>query len=66
LKNDFDYCIAIAEIHFPSMEAPQACASSEGGKQTIANAVVISPGGAPIFLVAEEEICVFEKIEYSA
>jgi uncharacterized protein (TIGR02118 family) len=50
----------IAEIHFPSMEALQACAASEGGKQTIANAVAISSGGAPIFLVAEEEVFVFQ------
>jgi hypothetical protein len=49
----------IAEIHFPSMEALQACAASEGGKQTIANAVSISSGGAPIFLVAEEETFTF-------
>ena len=50
----------IAEIHFPSMEALQACAASDGGKQTIANAVAISSGGAPIFLVAEEEVFVFQ------
>jgi uncharacterized protein (TIGR02118 family) len=49
----------IAEIHFPSMEALQACAASEGGKQTLANAVAISSGGAPIFLVAEEEVFTF-------
>jgi uncharacterized protein (TIGR02118 family) len=49
----------IAEIHFPTIEALQACAASDGGKQTIANAVAISSGGAPIFLVAEEEPCVF-------
>jgi uncharacterized protein (TIGR02118 family) len=49
----------IAEIHFPTMEALQACAASDGGKQTIANAVAISSGGAPIFLVAEEETFVF-------
>ena len=49
----------IAEIHFPSMEALQACATSDGGKQTIANAVAISSGGAPVFLVAEEETFVF-------
>src|ERR1700720_1747140 len=42
----------IAEIHFPSMEALQACAASEGGKQTIANAVSISSGGGPIFLIS--------------
>jgi uncharacterized protein (TIGR02118 family) len=45
----------IAEIHFPSMQALEACAASEGGKQTIANAVSISSGGPPIFLIAEEE-----------
>jgi uncharacterized protein (TIGR02118 family) len=45
----------IAEIHFPSMEALEACAASEGGKQTLANAVSISSGGTPSFLVAEEE-----------
>jgi uncharacterized protein (TIGR02118 family) len=50
----------IAEIHFPSMEALQACAASDGGKQTLANAAAISSGGAPIFLVAEEEVFVFQ------
>jgi uncharacterized protein (TIGR02118 family) len=49
----------IAEIHFPSMEALEACATSEGGKQTLANAVSISSGGAPVFLIAEEEEFVF-------
>jgi uncharacterized protein (TIGR02118 family) len=51
----------IAEIHFPNMEALQACAASDGGKQTLANAVAISSGGAPIFLVAEEETFVFQN-----
>jgi len=45
----------VVEIHFPSMEALQKCAGSEGGKETVASAVSISSGGAPIFLVAEEE-----------
>lgn len=45
----------IAEVHFPSMQSLEECAASEGGKQTIANAVAISSGGAPVFLVAEEE-----------
>jgi uncharacterized protein (TIGR02118 family) len=45
----------IAELHFPSMEAMQACAASEGGKETVAHAVSISSGGAPIILVAEEQ-----------
>jgi uncharacterized protein (TIGR02118 family) len=45
----------IAEGHFPSMTVLEARAASEGGKETLANAVKISTGGAPIFLVAEEE-----------
>ena len=40
------------------MKALEACAAPEGGKQTIANAVAISSGDEPIFLVAEEEVFV--------
>ena len=49
----------IVEVHFPSMQALEACAASEGGKETLAHAVSISSGGAPIFLVAEEETFAF-------
>ena len=56
----------IAEIHFPSMDALQACAASEGGKQTIAHAVSISSGGAPTFLVAEEKTFVFQEVKSAA
>jgi hypothetical protein len=45
----------IGEVHFPSREVLEACAASEGGKQTIAHAVSISSGGVPIILVAEAE-----------
>jgi hypothetical protein len=45
----------IAEVHFPSTMALEVRAPSEGGKETLANAVKISTGGAPIFLAAEEE-----------
>ena len=51
----------IAEIYFPSMQALEACAASEGGKETLANAVKISTGGTPIFLVAEEETFTFTQ-----
>jgi uncharacterized protein (TIGR02118 family) len=51
----------IAEVHFPSMEALEACAASEGGKETLAHAASISSGGAPIFLVAEEETFAFAE-----
>jgi len=45
----------VAEIHFPSISALQACAVTQGAKDTLANAVSVSTGGPPIFLVAEEE-----------
>ena len=51
----------IAEVYFPSMQALEACAASEGGKETLANAVKISTGGTPIFLVAEEETLTFTQ-----
>jgi uncharacterized protein (TIGR02118 family) len=47
--------IDIAEVYFLSMQDLEACAASEGGKEAIAHAVKICSGGAPIFLVAEEE-----------
>lgn len=49
----------IAEVHFPSMEALEACAASEGGEQTLAHAAAISSGGEPIILIAEEDSFVF-------
>jgi uncharacterized protein (TIGR02118 family) len=45
----------IAEVHFPSMAALQACAASEGGKQTLNHAASISSGGPPVIMIAEEE-----------
>src|SRR5260370_31612027 len=45
----------IAEVYFPSMQALEACAASEGGKEALDHAVKISSGGTPIFLVSEEE-----------
>lgn len=49
----------VAEIHFPSKEALEACAASAGGKETLVHAARISTGGAPIFLIAEEETFTF-------
>ena len=43
------------------MQAPQACAASDGGKEVLAHAVKISSGGPPIFLVAEEETFSFSQ-----
>ena len=50
----------MAEVYFPSLEALQKCAESEGGKATLAHAVSISTGGSPIILVAEEQFYDFE------
>ena len=49
----------IAEVHFPSLEALQACAASAGGKETLAHAAKISTGGAPVLLIAEEQTFTF-------
>ncbi len=49
----------IAEIHFASMEALQACLMSQGGQETAAHAISISTGGTPVFLICEEETITF-------
>jgi uncharacterized protein (TIGR02118 family) len=51
----------VAEVHFPSRQALDACASSPGGKESIAHAVKISSGGPPVFLIAEEETFTFAQ-----
>src|SRR5258708_731451 len=51
------YCIA--EVHFPSMDALQRCAESEGGKETLAHAVKISSGGPPVVMIANEATFTF-------
>ena len=49
----------IAELHFASMESLQACAASQGGRETIAHAASISSGGPPVIMVAEEQSLTF-------
>ena len=56
----------IVEVYFPSTQSLEACAASEGGKQTLAHAVSISSGGTPIFLVAEDETFTFDRSAQSA
>lgn len=51
----------IAEVHFPSMEALQACAATEGAKATVAHAAAISTGGPLTILIAEEETFPFAQ-----
>ena len=50
----------IAEIHFPSLEALQACAASQAGREAVAHAHKISNGGPPTILIAEEEVVKFD------
>jgi uncharacterized protein (TIGR02118 family) len=49
----------IAEVHFPSMAALEACLASPGGRETAAHAISISSGGSPIILIGEEETFTF-------
>ena len=49
----------IVEVHFPSMEALQRCAESDGGKETLAHAVKISSGGPPAVMIADEATFTF-------
>ena len=50
----------IAEIHFPSAEALQACAASQAVRDAVAHAHMISNGGPPIVLIGEEEVVTFQ------
>ena len=49
----------IAEIHFPSLAALNACAASQAGRDALADASRISSGGPPIVLIATEEVVTF-------
>jgi uncharacterized protein (TIGR02118 family) len=51
----------IAEFHFPSKAALEACAATPGAQEALAHAVKISSGGAPLFLIAEEETYTFSQ-----
>jgi uncharacterized protein (TIGR02118 family) len=45
----------LTEVSFPSLKAVQECAALPGAQKTLANAVEISTGGAPHFMIVEEE-----------
>jgi len=51
----------IAEIHFPSKAALEACASTPVAQEALAHSVKISTGGSPLFLIAEEETFTFSQ-----
>ena len=45
----------LTEVSFPSLKAVQECAALPGAQKTLANAVEISTGGAPHFMILEQE-----------
>ena len=45
----------VAELYFDSMEALQAAIGSPGGQATVAHAMEISTGGAPVVMIAEDD-----------
>ncbi len=45
----------MVQVHFPSMAALKRSAGTAGTQEALAHAVKISTGGAPIFLIAEEQ-----------
>jgi len=45
----------VAELYFASIDALKAAMGSTGGQETVAHAVEISTGGAPVVLVAEDD-----------
>jgi hypothetical protein len=47
---------AISDVSFPSLEALQACASSQGGKEALAHAASISTGGHPVIMGVADDL----------
>jgi uncharacterized protein (TIGR02118 family) len=47
---------AISDVSFPSLEALQACAASQGGKEALAHAASISSGGQPVIMVVADDL----------
>ena len=45
----------LTEVSFPSLKALQECAALPGAQKTMAHAVEISTGGAPHFMILEQE-----------
>ena len=45
----------VAELYFDSLESLQAAMGSSGAQTTVAHAMEISTGGAPIVLIGEDD-----------
>jgi uncharacterized protein (TIGR02118 family) len=47
---------AISDVTFPTLDALQACARSQGGKEALAHAASISTGGPPTVLIVTDDL----------
>ena len=47
---------AISDISFPTLDALQSCAASQGAKEALAHAASISTGGPPVVLVVTDDL----------
>ena len=47
---------AISDVSFPSLEALQACAASQSGKEALAHAASISTGGPPDLMILTDDL----------
>jgi uncharacterized protein (TIGR02118 family) len=47
---------AISDVSFPSLEALQACAASQGGKEALAHAASVSTGGPPVLMILTDDL----------
>ena len=48
----------ISDVSFPSLQALQECAGSEGGKEALAHAASISTGGPPVVMIVTDLVAI--------
>jgi uncharacterized protein (TIGR02118 family) len=46
----------MSDVSFPSLQALQACAGSQSGREALAHAASISTGGAPVVLIVADDL----------
>jgi uncharacterized protein (TIGR02118 family) len=46
----------ISDVSFPSLQALQACAESQSGKEALAHAASISTGGPPVLMILTDDL----------
>lgn len=47
---------AISDLSFPTLDALQECATSQGAKEALTHAASISTGGVPIVLIVTDDL----------